>query len=93
MNAETGEVYAIEVGKNGKFVGRAWAHVSRFVRYVVSDLAKAMKSDLTDLPRGDTCHRRFPCHSAVYRCVRTLSQIVGQRGARNTEMFATFAVY
>ncbi len=43
MDAETGEVYAIEAGKNEEAIGRALAHVSRSVQYVVSDLAPAMK--------------------------------------------------
>ncbi|WP_041638734.1 ISL3 family transposase [Anoxybacillus flavithermus] len=43
MDAETGEVYAIEAGKNEEAIGRALAHVSRSVQVVVSDLAPAMK--------------------------------------------------
>ena len=43
MDAETGEVYAMEAGKNEEAIGRALAHVSRSVQYVVSDLAPAMK--------------------------------------------------
>ncbi|AEV17699.1 Transposase [Geobacillus thermoleovorans CCB_US3_UF5] len=43
MDAETGEVYAIEAGKNEEAIGRALAHVSDSVQYVVSDLAPAMK--------------------------------------------------
>ncbi|MBB6284920.1 ISL3 family transposase [Geobacillus subterraneus] len=43
MDAETGEVYAIEAGKNEEAIGRALAHVSGSVQYVVSDLAPAMK--------------------------------------------------
>ncbi|KHF26707.1 Transposase [Anoxybacillus sp. BCO1] len=43
MDAETGEVYAIEAGKNEEAIRRALAHVSRSVQYVVSDLAPAMK--------------------------------------------------
>ncbi|KJE26030.1 transposase family protein [Geobacillus kaustophilus] len=43
MDAETGEGYAIEAGKNEEAIRRALAHVSRSVQYVVSDLAPAMK--------------------------------------------------
>ncbi|MED0654444.1 ISL3 family transposase [Anoxybacillus geothermalis] len=43
MDAETGEVYTVEAGKNEEAIGRALAHVSRSVQYVVSDLAPAMK--------------------------------------------------
>jgi len=43
MDAETGEVYAVEAGKNEEAIGRVLAPVSGSVQYVVSDLAPAMK--------------------------------------------------
>ncbi len=43
MDAETGEVYAIEAGKNEEAIRCALAYVSGSARYVVSDLAPAMK--------------------------------------------------
>ena len=43
MDAETGEVYALEAGKNEEAIGRVLAPVSDSVQYVVSDLAPAMK--------------------------------------------------
>ncbi|KIQ95312.1 Transposase [Anoxybacillus thermarum] len=46
MDAETGEVYAIETGKNEEAIGRALAHVSRSVQFVVSDLTPAMKKSI-----------------------------------------------
>ena len=83
-----GEVYASEAGKNRKPLD------VHGLMCVVSDWVPSdEKSDSRGLPRDDTCGGLFSCHSAVYRCVRTLSQICGQRGARNTEMFVTFAGY
>ncbi|PIC03680.1 ISL3 family transposase, partial [Anoxybacillus flavithermus] len=49
MDADTGEVYAIEEGKNEEAIGRALAHVSRSVQVVVSDLAPAMKKAIQEI--------------------------------------------